>query len=673
MVAWGKDGFACGATVPLYEVLAAWEEFCVQGCTSRPVRKVIQDSWARCRELKVSPQRRAAPLVEDGNGCAELRELNRALLDGARSTLDEVARILNGSGHIAILCDGQARVLEVVGDKEALRAAERVNAVPGGDFSEAGSGTNAMGTALAAGSAVVVLGCEHYAEGLHVWGCAAAPIRDPRGNIVGILDISSYTERFSDLAPAAAVAMARAIEEQLRCAELYHRAALIAAYTEALRHGDAEVVLAFDGAGCLVRASANAPTSHPLLQVLVHESIGSGHGRNEVLRDECGQLWFASSQVIRRGVAVEGAVIRMRRAEVADIRARAPRHSHATPSEPTAAAHALENPETSDVVLPGVVGSAPAFRQALEVAARVACTNATVLITGETGTGKEVLARAIHARSHRAKGPFVAVNCGAFSPGLVASELFGYVPGAFTGAAARGAPGKVEAASGGTLFLDEIGELPLEVQAHLLRVLQEREVVRVGGTRAIPVDIRVIAATNRDLKKMVENGQFRADLYFRLNVVEIQLPPLRDRREDIPALLAEAFARAGAPGRVVPPSSLARLMEYHWPGNVRELFNLVERAVILDRDPAELLPASDPCTQKSDLSRAVHAGLGATAVRAARGAGCRVGNVDRERLVATLAECQGNVSEAARRLNVSRGTLYRWMERHKVEVLSVFR
>jgi PAS domain S-box-containing protein len=235
-----------------------------------------------------------------------------------------------------------------------------------------------------------------------------------------------------------------------------------------------------------------------------------------------------------------------------------------------------------------IIGQSPALLNTLEKVNRVAKTDATVLITGETGTGKELIARAIHSASQRQVKPLIKVNCAALPAGLVESELFGHEKGAFSGAISRRA-GRFELANGGTIFLDEVGEVPLDVQVKLLRVLQERELERVGGTHPIKVDVRVIAATNRDLMKAIGNGKFREDLYYRLNVFPIALPPLRERAGDVPLLvqfLAARFAaRVGVQISAVGTATMERLTRYSWPGNVRELENVLERAVILSNGP----------------------------------------------------------------------------------------
>jgi len=307
-----------------------------------------------------------------------------------------------------------------------------------------------------------------------------------------------------------------------------------------------------------------------------------------------------------------------------------------------------------------IVGSSSALRAALSRVEKVAPTDTTVLILGETGTGKELIARAIHQHSARAKGPLVSVNCAALSPGLIASELFGHERGAFTGATQR-REGRFELAAGGTIFLDEIGDLPLDLQVALLRVLQEQEFERVGGSRTLRADVRVIAATHRDLRTSVAQSSFREDLYYRLSVFPIEVPPLRERRDDVPALV-EYFARRFAERRGlnytgIDPQSLGRMIEYDWPGNVRELANLVERAMILSEGGP--LRLDDQAMELSSVPRSEGAWIAPAAV--ARG-NLREGLRAREKklIEEALEACEGQVAGsrgAARRLGIPPATL----------------
>lgn len=312
----------------------------------------------------------------------------------------------------------------------------------------------------------------------------------------------------------------------------------------------------------------------------------------------------------------------------------------------------------------GLSGGSPAARAAIDIARRAARSDIPLLIGGESGVGKEVLARAIHAASPRAKGPFVPVNCGALPEGLIESILFGHARGAFTGAVEARA-GKFVEADGGTLFLDEIGELPLEAQAKLLRALQEREVDPLGAPRARSVDIRVLSATNRDLAADLTAGRFRQDLYYRLNVLSLRLPSLRERRADIVALADALLARLAAP-RPAPclaPEALDRLESADWPGNIRELENALHRALVLSDGETlgpelfdALHPPSAPDAPPPAPHGAVHRALDAA------GLPLTLAELEARHILFTLDRCDGVVADAARALGIGRSTLYRKLE-----------
>jgi two-component system, NtrC family, response regulator AtoC len=314
----------------------------------------------------------------------------------------------------------------------------------------------------------------------------------------------------------------------------------------------------------------------------------------------------------------------------------------------------------------GIVGHAKSFLRVLDQAARVSQRNTTVLIEGETGTGKELVARAIHHNSRRSSRPFVPINCGAIPRDLVESELFGYVRGAFTGALASKA-GRFEAADGGTIFLDEVGELPLEAQVKLLRVLQEGEVPKLGANSPVKVDVRVIAATHRDLSAMVEDETFREDLYYRLAVVPLRVPPLRDRREDIPELVDTLFQRAKERHSLLEVRMAAgvrqRLINYHWPGNVRQLENVLERLLVLS--------SSDLVTIE-DLPEDLIASSATTSILWTNlpEDGISLEAIERELISRALEKFDGNQTQAARYLDISRRTLIYRMEKHGLDVAS---
>jgi len=308
-----------------------------------------------------------------------------------------------------------------------------------------------------------------------------------------------------------------------------------------------------------------------------------------------------------------------------------------------------------------IIGRSTAMVKLLETVAQVAPSETTVLITGETGTGKELIAGAIHFNSPRKDGPFVKMNCAAVPEGLLESDLFGHEKGAFTGAH-RLKKGKFQQAHGGSLFLDEVSEMSLPMQVKLLRVLQEREITRVGGEEVIKVDVRVIAGTNKDLTREIEKGHFREDLYYRLNVVTLNVPPLRDRKEDIPLLAQHFLVLFSEKNRKqikgLTPQAMDRLLKYDWPGNVRELMNTVERAVVLSR--SEYLDDKDfPVVVKSELS----SDQGASGEQAGP-SDFKLDEVEREAILKTLESAEGNKSEAARRLGITRKTLHKKLKKY---------
>lgn len=344
---------------------------------------------------------------------------------------------------------------------------------------------------------------------------------------------------------------------------------------------------------------------------------------------------------------------------------------------------ASHRPDTP--VMEGMIGSSDAMREVYRLTRQVAATSATVLLLGETGTGKELIARALHELSHRSSGPFIRVNCGALSESLLESELFGHVKGAFTNAY-ENRTGRFEAAHGGTIFLDEINSMSFTLQVKLLRVLQEQEFERVGDSKTIRVDCRIVAATNRDLTDEIEAGRFREDLYYRLNVVPVYLPPLRDRTDDIPPLVQHFVKRYAAINNRstprIPDEVLNVLKTYSWPGNVRELQNNVDRAIVLcqgDELTIDLFPPhvrglapirlgrAKAGTLESLCSELVTLGLTEAGEDSVNVHERVVSLVEREVILQVLRTCQGVQTKAATRLGINRNTLHKKIEDYKLE------
>lgn len=310
-----------------------------------------------------------------------------------------------------------------------------------------------------------------------------------------------------------------------------------------------------------------------------------------------------------------------------------------------------------------IIGESPVITKAKRIAAEAARSNSTILISGETGTGKELFAQAIHNLSNRADKPFVAINCGALPADLVESTLFGYAEGAFTGAKKNGSPGAFEHSNGGTLFLDEISEMPLQLQVKLLRVLQEREVTRVGDTKALPVDVRIIASTNKSLVALIKAEKFRIDLYYRLNVVEIKIPPLRERREDLLAFadffISKFSSLMGKNVHDITPVALKALADYSWPGNIRELQNSIEYVFnMIDKSTKSILPDHLPATIYSAAAREAQTPISLYEDY--------IKQAEYKLIAATMKRCNFNKTQAAKQLGLNRTTLWRILKRHNM-------
>jgi transcriptional regulator of acetoin/glycerol metabolism len=644
--------------------------------SSGVLRQVIASSWRRSHAAGVAPQLAEAPLVLHGEALAEARVRS--------SWFGELAEVLAaqrdgyiGAQHMLAVFDAAGRMLHADGDPRALEQLARINFQPGALWSEAAVGTNGPGTALALGRAVHVIGAEHFCERWQAWHCASVPVRDPEsGALLGVIDLSGHRDAAHPYALTLATAITVALEQRLAAREGERRAALLLSYAQLAARYPGDTVLAIDRFGRVLVDSVDGGRESRRLTALgdegrrrLAELVGSGCGGVEQPRDvtepQLGLPRAVLHPVWHGRSVVAGCLVVPRRAL----------------SGPPAARRLVTRIRASGVRyhLADLIGDAPAMQGVRRLARACARTDLPVLLRGESGTGKEVLAQAIHDESPRRAGPFVAVNCAALPRDLMESELFGHAAGAFTGALREGTVGKFQAADGGTLFLDEVAELGPEAQASLLRVLQEGEVTRLGEHIARTVDVRVIAATNRDVVAAVASGRLRDDLYHRLDVLGIELPPLRERREDIPQLVQRFLATAPACGDWRISSRVAdAFARYEWPGNVRELQNVVHRMValaesmMLDVDDLPvalraLAPVSDASATSADATASTTSaarGLRQEPVVAAAAAGASAPH-DRARaeLEAVVARHPTMVAAAAA-LGITRSTLYRRLERH---------
>ena len=602
---------------------------------------VLQLSWQRSHGYGLLPDGRVAGAPHaSGAQLARALEQRRSLVAHARPVMEFLCEQIRDSDSVVMLADQQGMLLQSLGDTGFTDRAARVALRPGAIWHEQWRGTNAIGTALADGAAVVVHGAEHYLERNAFLTCAAAPITDPSGQLLGVLDISGDRRGYHRHTLGLVRSAARMIEHQLFNArhgsglqlQLHQQPEGLGTVTEGL--------LALSDDGWIIGANAAALA----LLGLPRSAIG-GTTLERVLATDWRSLLADGARAGRVPRAVHRpdgsllwACIEPGRTVIASSMRAA-----VGPTRPKPAPKdALARLDTGDAAMQALV----------ERARRVLGKSIALLLQGESGSGKEVLARAMHASGPRSAGPFVAVNCAALPESLIEAELFGYRAGAFTGAAREGAPGRVREAQGGTLFLDEIGDMPLAMQARLLRVLQDREVLPLGGGKPVAVDFQLICATHRRLRAEVEAGRFREDLYYRVNGLVLQLPPLRERSDLLE--LSAALLRDLSPQRELPltPDVAAAFTRYRWPGNMRQLHNVLRTACALMGD-------DESCISWAHLPEDIVEELAAPAAVPPPTASGNLRQLAERSIEQALQDCAGNMSEAARRLGVSRNTLYR--------------
>ena len=636
----------------------AWRRAVETGVRDIGIRDVVWSSWERSSRSAVAPTMRAAPQVFDADALATAC-LTSEWVPFAIDAIGADASGFTDGGHILALFDAAGRMLEARGDPEAITGLADINFRPGALWAESAVGTNGPGTALAAGHAVHVVGHEHFVQAWQPWHCAAVPVRDAlTRQVLGVVDLSGFHEQAHPHTLSLAAALAMTVEQMLAAREARRRAQLLQRHAALLRRWPGDVQGVVDRSEALVDGALPMAPDGGWRAVLARAEAGETQPREWLLPN--GRRAFI--EPVMDGLTAIGACV------VLPTAAPRPAHQRAATAPVTAP---VDGPATRRgavrYAITDLAGDDPALREAARLATLAAQNDLPVLLLGESGTGKEVMAQGIHAASSRAEGPFIAVNCAAIPRELTESELFGYVGGSFSGARKDGQAGKIEAAHGGTLFLDEIGDLPLPAQAALLRVLQEGELTRVGDVKSRPVDVRVVAATNRDLSRALADGHFRTDLFSRGGVLTVSMPPLRERPGDIPALaerfLAESASLLGTPPRRFSPAAMHALERHAWPGNVRELKNLTRRLAALvaheevafDDLPAEVRGLRPTPPHGTPMPAAAHPLL-------------NTGEMPIPADLLAAVRSSKTMGEAATRLGVTRSTLYRRIARLGLKV-----
>ncbi len=624
----------------------------------------IRESWSRSEANGVNPYKRCCDVIISPAELEERKAANKALIEQATIMMGHLHRFMEGSGFVFALADSDGCFLKRIGDKEGLDFTGGANLTEGANWSEEVMGTNAASLALVLGKPVQLLGYEHYCLCASIATCSASPIFDHGGRLIGVLNIIGPYHLVNRHTMGMAVAASRAIERQIALHNAYQQSEMANLHKTAIMDSISDGVLTLDNEGRIIHINHQAAEN-----LGINHTSAVGENLTELMMPE-NKLFFARINgqrklfgeplvIYRQNDSVKLAVsctplVSKEQETLGTVIIIQPMKQYKKMIERISGAQAK-------ITFSDIIGQSPDFRYAIQSAQMAAKTDSSILLLGESGVGKDMFAQAIHNASSRSREPFFAINCAALPRELVSSELFGYEEGAFTGARKGGNPGKFELADQGTVFLDEIGEMPLDMQGSLLRVIEEGNVTRLGGHDITNVNVRIIAATNKNLKEEVRKGNFRLDLYYRLRVIDIKIPALRDRKDDIP-ILVEYFVKTIGPrlGKQithVDDKVIEILSYYDWPGNVRELSNVIERAINMSSGPVltvDVFPLELRCNLEDQ-----------TTIWRKRLP--QDPQLQKQIIRSFLQMHNNNKTRVAQELGISRSSLYRKMERFAIK------
>lgn len=626
---------------------------------------IIKKSHERSVYFGIEENRVFPKKILKGKEITNNIEKNKSFFKVASPFIDILYDFLKGSEFFIILTDKEGCILKIIGDKEVMDIANNLNMVVGAFMSENSIGTNAMGTAIKEDIPIQISEREHFIKAYHRWTCSAAPIHDINGDIIGCLNLTGDRDRVHSHTLGLVVAAVKSIENQINVDNTNKKLLETYQYMNTIVDSISSGIYVVDFRGkikTINKAACNilGIEDKDVLDKNVENILPNWHhiferikngkpyeDKEAVLNDKLIKgRYNVSATPIQIENKIIGMVIVFK--EIKTVLDLVNKYS---------GMRAVYNFED-------IIGESKEIKKVINYAKSISSSPSTVLIEGESGTGKELLAQSIHNYGDRRENSFIALNCGAIPKSLIESELFGYEDGAFTGARRGGHAGKFELANGGTLFLDEIGEMPLDMQVSLLRVLQEGYVTRVGGDKVIPVDVRIIAATNKDLKKEVEKGTFRQDLYYRLSVIPIKLPPIRERKGDLPILIKYFFRiksiKLNKPMPHIKEDIYHNMLQYNWPGNIRELENFIENIVNLRGDSSFMLEEDFKNIEDKHNFHENNIGLlYSNKIRTLE-------EIEKEAIINTVNEYNRNMSQSAKALGITRATLYSKLKKYNI-------
>ncbi|MBI4961013.1 MAG: sigma 54-interacting transcriptional regulator [Desulfovibrio sp.] len=641
-----------------------WQRFVDTGeCDATVIRPVILESWKRCRAQNLNPYMSASDCcITDQDHLDALLRSNAALISLAKPYLDILGKVVDETHFIGLLASRQGHVLHAVGDPDLLESADKGFIRPGAVRNEHHAGTTGIALSLISKQPVQIFSAEHYCAFYHDWTCSSAPICDDSGELIGVLNLSGDYRLIHKHTLGIVIAMAKALEQALglRSTNTYLQNCIDSSEYGLAVLDNKQNVKQINK----ILAQYTSSPSDKLLGQPVTEVLFSSPPLTKLL-DKDNRL-FEKSISIKKNDKYNTLLVNTQAV-------------YNEENEPIG--KLIITKEKKDIhrlvhrmvgayatfTFEDILGNNERIRRAVELAGSVAPTNARVLIQGESGTGKELFAQAIHNASDLRDGPFIGINCSAIPSELMESEFFGYNEGAFSGAKKGGMPGKFELADGGTIFLDEIDSMPQEMQIKLLRVLEENKITRVGGNTVMPVNVRILAASSKNVGDLVKQGLIRLDLYYRINTIILDIPPLRERTGDIPLLarhIADMVCRKLGQGKKeLSQDFLAALMHHEWPGNVRELGNILERSILIARDAPVLTTGhlDTICFQMGKSASCFSASASASQPEAEPGAGLSgirpLKNIEQEAIAEALRLTGNNHVLAASLLGIHRNTL----------------